>query len=730
MDPQVTQGQQPGAAPTVPGERVVSEQDKALAKDWLKRIETALGRPDIKREHEAFKKRRELLRGKDGEKRLRVNLFYSELAAMRPALYAKDPEYAIQPTPGVPQGMVEVVRQFGRTCEAVLGRVLVKDAKLKRRAKRIVTSAFGTSVGWWKLCWQEDKRTDPLIQNEIADTQDNLMRLQRLREQVQDPEAGANTDLQIAQLQQTLQGLQTQAEVTYSKGLTLDDVLPEDIVILDPSIRNLADYERAGAIAHRVWMTREQYRQRFGAEPSKGKTYREKGTGTPTADAGNATNDRRDDLFAVWEIWEKDSNRVFHVCEGEEGFCDQPSSPDWTGERWYPFFALIFNEADGELYPLSDVELIAESVRQFNSIEHDFEKDRRDARPFTVVRKGGALTDADISNVRNRDGNDVVLVEGNNTSPIGNDIQTLNLGAQMKPEVYDTTRARANIEQLLGGGDAARGTVMEAKTATEAKIVAQGLQGRSGERRDTLEDLLTELGVYALQICMRKLTVQDVQEIAGEDAQWPQATSPEIVFKQINIEVRGGSTGKPDQAQEQETWTKLMPVIKDTAMQVAELRAKGESGLADALVQLLRETLRRFDERLDLDQFLPPAKKDGQPDAGALQAENTMMKAKGEELLAELQKLRTIVDKGFIQAATSIATSAAPGMALQAFAAALKTVEAIENDEETPGDGAQYPGEPNEPPEAPEGAQPTNPPPDLHHVPPQAAQPHSPLPPV
>ena len=50
----------------------------------------------------------------------------------------------------------------------------LQDANLKKRAKRLLTSAYTTSVGWWKCCWQEAENADPQIENRIKDTQDNL----------------------------------------------------------------------------------------------------------------------------------------------------------------------------------------------------------------------------------------------------------------------------------------------------------------------------------------------------------------------------------------------------------------------------------------------------------------------------------------------------------------------------------------------------------------------------
>lgn len=631
----------PGAAaPGAPAERVVNEQDKRLSADWLKRIDAALSRKCVADAHKSFERNRKLLRGidpdVDGNKRMRSNIYFAELAAMRPQIYAKDPEFAVRPSDGVPIEQVDAIKQFGETAEAVLIHMLVREAKLKKRAKRLLTAAYTCKVGWWKVCWQEDKQHDPLIENQIKDTQDNLNRLQTLRQQLDDPSVGADQDLKIAELQQTLAGLQSQAEVKVARGVTLDFVLSEDVVVLDASVRELTDYERASALAHRIWFTRAKYRETFGYDCVKGKTYAEK-SGEMAAQGGTGQG-KDDDLLCVWEVWDQASNRVFQVCDGEEGFCSEPFSPDWTGKRWYPFFALAFNEVDGSFYPLSDVELIEPLVREYNESRDDFVRDRRECLPLNIARKGGSLTDADLQRIKNRQGGDLLLVEGIGGQPISNDIWSGQLG-QIRPENYDTNPARSDIEQILGGGDAARGSVLKAKTATEAEILSQGLRGRSAERTDIMEDLLGDVGGYVLQVCLRKLTLPEVQRIAGMNAVWP-SLQPEQVFEQVLVEVRGGSTGKPDRLQEQDRWTKLMPVIEKTVTQVGELRAKGQEPLAAALIELTRETLRRFDERIDLNQFLPKPSEgeQGQQSQDPLQSPQVaQLMRHGKQMMDELQ---------------------------------------------------------------------------------------------
>lgn len=648
----------------------MSDQDKALAKDWHRRIKAALERhKDVFKQFEANRKALAGDNGKGGK--VRANLHFANQAMLIPQIYAKDPEFAVTPTARVGADQMEAMKRFAETSQAVLQRVLVKDAKLKRRMKSQLRSSYATAVGWLKASWQENRRTDPLIVNQIKDTQDNIDRLQAQRQEL-DESTGRDADLQLAKLRETLAGLQGQAEIVVAKGVALDFVMSEDLLILDDTIRAFSDYESASALAHRVWMTKDKYRARFGYAPSDGaKVYREQqGSTQMTAQDGN---DDKPKLYCVWEIWDQDSNRVFTVCDGEEGFCTEPQTPNWTGRRWYPFFGVGFNEIDGRFYPLSDVELTDPLVKEYNENRDDLVDDRRDSRPVNIARKGGALTDDDLQRIRNRKGGDLILVEGVSGQPLSNDIFVGSL-AQVKPEVYDTAPARADMEMIIGGGDAARGGILKAKTATEAEILSQGLRGRSQERQDTIEDMLTELGQFVLEVCLRRLTPQEVQRIAGAQADWP-SMSVDDIFDSINVEVRGGSTGRPDRLQEQDRWTQLLPVIKEAIQQVSELRQQGQEQLAQAVIALTKETLKRFDERLELEQFLPPPSDDGQDDPAALKQQLIAMQQQVQALIEELDKLKEQHEKAVLHTAAALATSSDPTQAVPAFVAARTAIE-------------------------------------------------------
>lgn len=670
--------------------REVSAEDKAFSKEWLKRIGAALDRPEVKRAHKTFKRNRRLLAGRNPDsddqetitQQVRTNLHFANMAAMLPQVYAKDPDFSCRPLPSVSPERMDAAKKFALTAEIMVSRVLVKDCKVKVKAKKMLRSAYATSIGWWKLTWQEQVQTDPIVVARLQDTQDNIERVRQLRDELEDPELRQEQELILAQLADAIKGLEVQQEIVISRGLVLDFIKAEDLIVLDPSVATITDYCDASALAQRIWMTRAKFKAAFGYVP-------EKATRFSTMDASNAAQNRglpwattiagpndstNDDgsLLCVYEVWDQEANRVHYVCAGEEGFCKESQSPDWTGKRWYPFFGGAFNEIDGSFYPLSDIELTEKLVDDYNQTREDFVRDREDALPYNVVREGGNLTDADVKKLVNRKRGQTVTVKGIPGKPIRDDFEAVQQ-VQLNPQNYDTSAIRADIEQTLGGGDAARGTVMKAKTATEAEIVSQGLRGRSAERQDIMEDVLNEAGPYALEVMLRKMTLQEVQAIAGMDASWPQLSIDQI-FNLVAIEVRGGSTGKPDRLQEQDRWTKLLPVIKEAVTTVAELREKGNEPLAQSVIELTRETLRRFDERLDIDEFLPKQSKDPM-DPENLQRENVQMKAQLEALLKQNAELKSAAEKDTYQVAAQIATSADPLQAGLAFGMALQAIE-------------------------------------------------------
>lgn len=577
----------------------IDNNQKALLGRLQSRIEQTLN--DYKNLRKRWKTARKYVNadvGGDGEKGLvRVNIIKSRLDIIQPSIYAKNPEISVIPDEHLSKDNYELVSGFAKTLEILINRFLVKDAKLKKKGKTSVRASLTTTVGWVKLIWQEDYSEDPLIMSRIQDTQDNIARINSLISSVESGEN--NHEAELAELQQQMRALEEKAEVVKAFGFAIDNVLAEDILILDDSINNIDDYTNASAIAHRIYFTKDRFNTVFGKDaPANAKKYFAK-SDDEKEKAGNEKNC----IYAVWEVWDRDSQTVYTITEGASEWVRGPYTPEYVGEQFYPFFPLQFERVDGELHPKSLVDGMIELQDEYNSSHTQFAEHRKESLPVRAYNKAAGITDAEIKQVANRKANDIIGLSGDPTQPISNQITSLQDPA-INPAVYSTEHIMRGFELVSGAQDAAAGSVSQAKTATEAELLNQGSSTRRAESLDVVDDWLTEISNYAAEILLQALTIQQVQEVVGDSAVWPQMTKEQI-FKMVNISVRAGSTAKPNKLRERDQWAQFAPQITQGIIQIAQFRQQGMNDVAEALRKVLDESLNRFDERLTIDMFLP-----------------------------------------------------------------------------------------------------------------------------
>lgn len=591
-----------------------SDKPDPTLRAYQKQIEELEKSPEFRKRISNIKTWREYVsgiqHGDDDPGLVRTNIIYVNQATILPRTYAKNPELAIAPTQSVDPVRYQAVKGFAESLRMVLDRMFIKDGKLKKRMKAGLRSIMTTGEMWLKLIYTRDFTTDPVVLARLQDTQDNIARLQMLAAKLTDPQSVEENEYTRSQLEQQMAALQQNVEVIAAEGFVLDNVPTEDMLILDPTIVNFDYYVEARRICQGFWFTPEEYEEEFGSITGgvKGNEPAYYGKMEPGEKSGGyvkSAKGKEANFVRVREVWDRAQSTVYTFADGCKEYCRAPYSPSKLGERWYPFFRHGWNLRDGSCEALSDVALQQELQDEYNRTRTNYAQDREDTKPLKIIRKGGQLTPEDVERIQKAPRNSWVPVEGQGGRPLQDDVAELQ-GARLDPTLYDTSAIRADMELVAGRGDADAGSIAEAKTATEAEILAQGLMTRSEERQDSNEDLITEMAQYAAEIALQQLSLEQVQRIAGPSAVWP-TLSKEEIFDLVTIEIRAGSSGKPNKNQEREQWLKLKPEIERTILAVVQMRAQGQTAVADAMIALLKETLRRFDERLDLDALIPPA---------------------------------------------------------------------------------------------------------------------------
>lgn len=589
-----------------PGESPVDEKEKNHCERLLKRIKSFDGA--LKERAENWKKARNYADGDvQGDKEdglVRVNLVGSMLDTIQPAIYAKAPEITVEVDDRIDTESYPMLGKFAKTVENALNVFLVKDAKLKKRGKAAVRSSLTSTIGFFKVIYQREKKDDPQIKNRINDTQDNVDRIKALIEETK-AEGGecAEHNAKIYELNQQLKGLGSQIEVVVSEGLVVDIVPPEDVIVLDASCRDVDEFMQATEIAQRIKMTVGAFKTQFKKSPPQGhKTY-VLTDNTDDAAANEKSVDEDDKIICVYEVWSLNDLTVYTLLEGVHEYIRPPYQPKALGEQWYPFFGLQLRRVEGKKYPRSMVEQIIELADEYNTRRTNASEHRRKNLPVRVFNKSGGITDEEITKLNGRTiGTDIVGITSDTQRPLQDQMASLD-EIPYNPQMYDTSDILFDMEKVAGVQDAASGSIRVAKTATEAEIASAGQQGRTGEALDVIEDCLTDIAIYSAQLLLQNVPAEVIKARFGAESVWPELDK-KTLFSMVNIGIRAGSTSKPNKMRERDQWIQMLPEIQKALETLIAAKEAGNTQLEEVTINLLDETFKRFDEKLDAKAML------------------------------------------------------------------------------------------------------------------------------
>jgi hypothetical protein len=641
-DPATTEPMDGGAAVEAP--RVVDEAERKLSAKIVSRIKA-----DRKHWEKPFKQMREDMkiartgRGKDWpEKFYTANITGRHINQKVAALYAKNPKaiarrrerldfkvwdetvetltmametVAMAPPPMVDpltgmagpqdplvmkamdvvadfeQGMTrrQQVEKIGKTLEILFEYFTGEQTPVdfKTSMKQLVRRAATAGVGYLKLGFQREFDKDPTVQQRLADFQQQLLYIQNLAKEAMDP-TDEQRMVKEREVRLAMESLSGQENVLIREGLVFD--FPDSTRVLpDKMCRVLTGFIGARWVTVEYLYTPEEVKRNFGVDLGKDYTcysddgtYRENG---PYELEFGEENPENPNMCCVWEHYDRQAGLVYIVCDGYKGFLKQPGKPDVYVEDFWPIYALTFNEVEdpSALFPPSDVRLMMHMQDEYNRAGQGKREHRQAARPRFATPKG-ALDDETKAAFATAEPFSVTEF-----NPMGEDpdirklIQPIQIPG-VDPNLYETGTIMQDLTLVVGSSEAQFGGVSKA-TATESSIAEGSRVASVDSNVDDLDSFLTRVARAAGQVLLREMSPETVIEIAGEGAMWPQMTLEEIA-KEVYLEIEAGSSGKPNQAQEIRNWREMLPFI---------LQMPGINP-----TWLLRETLRRLDDRMDL----------------------------------------------------------------------------------------------------------------------------------
>lgn len=498
------------------------------------------------------------------------------------------------------QGMSrrKMIKRYGETLERLFSYYMgeQKPVDFKRGMKQLVRRACTTGVGYIELGFQRETGPRPGLSEELADARTRLDHLKNLAEQVAEGEIEPS-DSEAAELEHSIEQLMSEPEIVLREGLITD--FPQSTKVIPDSLcKQLDGFVGARHVTLEYTYTVDEVRELFGVDLKDSYTNYCVNSGSMREYSANdvleddyefvTPEKKKSGLVCVWKHYDKPSGLVYYVADGYAGFLRPPAAPDVFVEDFWPVYALTFNavENDDELFPPSDVTLLLDMQKEYNRSRQGMREHRDAARPRWVF-PNGIFDEEDPLRFQNMRPFEAVGLDIDPQVKIGDVLQTMPVPG-VDPNLYETGQYFSDAQLVAGAQEAQFGGVSKA-TATESAIAANATNASDGASIDDLDSFLTTIAKASGQILQREMSEEKVKEIVGVGAVWPPMTLEEV-SREVFLEVEAGSTGKPNQAVEINNWSKMLPLL--------QLMPNINP------TWLARETLRRLDDRMDLNEAL------------------------------------------------------------------------------------------------------------------------------
>ncbi|MET0526967.1 MAG: hypothetical protein ABW003_01245, partial [Microvirga sp.] len=433
--------------------------------------------------------------------------------------------------------------------------------------KRCVRSAVQTAVGYVKLGFQRATDMSPDNKAKIADSQMRLAHIQRLIDETGPEGDKTMFDAEAEELRLSMEQLRKEPMIIIREGLTFDFPRPTS-VIPDRKCIALDGWIGADWLTEEIFMTPDEVKEFYqldlcgAANPAGGPSYSAYSTNgieyrqNPRSDLTG----RHDDLVCVWMQYHKPTGLKFEMADGYKNFLKEPEAPEVVVERFFPIYALCFNELENpsKLFPPSDVCNMTPQQMELNRQKEALREHRKANRPGYVTPKGalsegdkGALTGAEANAVVELDG----MMPGNK---VGDLIQALpKIGVD--PNLYESQGIMDDVYKTVGMAEPGFGG-SSGDTATAVATAEQARTAALEAEADQLNDFLSILARDASQIMLTNLDPQTVQQIAGPGAIWPEMNRQQIQAE-MHLEIVAGSNGRPNKIQRQQALQQLVPFL-------------------------------------------------------------------------------------------------------------------------------------------------------------------------
>lgn len=525
------------------------------------------------------------------------------------------------PRPGeAPQYLVD----FGRTLTIVVKQIL-QECRFRQRLRGSVQDVETNNLIWVKINQQMDVKRDPIGNYRVNDQQNTFALYRYYQQQIAAGDikpdsaemekykqltetvrqylvAELTSQMQVTPIeapidpmtgvpgmqppdprQLQLEALQAGGEipstltpnVPYYVGFTTDFLLPDDVRV-DWRITRPEDVYDSREIKHRVRMNRKEVAVKYKLTdeqikliPAFQKNTKDNVDSVSATDVDYEARQNLDDCSSgdetsVWEVWDRETNRVNVFIPGYKKLLDS-YTPTAVWRNWFPFIPILFNRTTGRFVGVSSTALQRPAQEEINLFRTHDRHAKKAAFPRILVKKG-AFRKGEKMKYQNSKPYQVIELESveevkkaiYETAPVA-----------YNGQLYDTSRAEMDLQKMAGVSTVAGGVTGASDSATEVVTAQQGVDKLADFKSGILDDAILDVGVCIADIGLQILPLQNVMAKAGPGAVWP-VVDKETIYRQLKLEVTAGSMGAPDTEKRLGYWKEMFGLATACGM-----RAKG-----------------------------------------------------------------------------------------------------------------------------------------------------------
>jgi hypothetical protein len=490
------------------------------------------------------------------------------------------------------------VERYGKTLEILFAHSLREQQPVdfKTAAKSLVRRTCTCGVGYVEINFQREYGPRDGLAEQLSDARARLDHIRQLTSKAFDGDITAEM-AEAAELETAVRILTEEPEIILREGLCFD--FPASTrVIPDKLTTSLVGFIGARHVTIEYLFTCEQIEEMFGVDLKQGyKGYNTDGTTFDGSDQGEIPFDSEEDvstqkegkgLVCVWKHYDKMSGAVYYVADGHPNFLREPAAPDVFVEGFWPIYALTFNavESETQLFPKSDVALLADQQMDHNRSRQGMREHRQAARPRWVTSKG-LIDDQFKRALKGAIPFDIIEANKDPQTKLTDVMEAVPVPG-VDPNLYQTEQFEQDRQLTVGTSEASYGGISKA-TATESAISANSTKSSDDASIDDLDSFLTKIARDSGIILKREMSEEQVKRIVGPGAFWPDVATDDLMAE-IDLEVEAGSSGKPNQAVEIDNFMKLAPILQATP------------GINP--VWLAKEGAKRLNDRIDINDAI------------------------------------------------------------------------------------------------------------------------------